>query len=38
MCEENIRQGELVEIFLSVFNDEYSANFGSGDLIWEIIS
>ena len=38
MCEENIRQDELVEIFLSVFNDEYGSNFESGDLIWEIIS
>lgn len=38
MCQENIRQDELVEIFLSILNDEYKENFESGDLIWEIIS
>ena len=38
MCEEDIRQDELVDIFLSVLNDEYNAKFEVGDLIWDIIS
>ena len=38
MCEEDIRQDELVDIFLSVLNDEYNAKFEAGDLIWDIIS
>lgn len=38
MCEEDILQDELVDIFLSVLNDEHNAKFKDGDLIWDIIS
>ena len=37
MCEENIRQDELVDLLLSVFNDPISSKFEIGDEIWNII-
>ena len=38
MCEEDIRQDELVDLLLSVFNDQYLENAEQGDFIWSVLS
>ena len=38
MCQEDIRQDELVDLLLSVFNDQYLENAEQGDFIWSVIS
>ena len=38
MCQEDIRQDELVDLLLSVFEDQYLKNAERGDFIWSIIS
>ncbi len=37
MCEDNIRQDELTDLLLSVFNDPTGNEFEIGDQIWHII-
>ena len=38
MCEEYIRQDEMVALLLSVFNDPVSAKFEMGDEIWHFLN
>ena len=38
MCQEDIRQDELVDLLLSVFEDQYLKDAEQGDFIWGVIS
>jgi len=38
MCAEDIRQDELVDLLLSVFEDQYLKDAELGDFIWHVIS
>ncbi|MDA9874393.1 hypothetical protein N9D29_00090 [Flavobacteriaceae bacterium] len=38
MCQEDIAQDELVDLLLTVFNDQYLKDAEQGDFIWCVIS
>ena len=38
MCQEDIRQDELVDLLLAVFEDQYLKDAEKGDFIWHVIS
>ena len=37
VCEDHIRQDELVDLLLHILDDQYMAKFEAGDLVWDII-